>query len=69
LDLYIDIQNVLGFKTQGAPSYTFKRNADNSDFLTTDGNPIKLDGSNGVPVVLDNFSKTVVPTIGIIFEF
>ena len=69
LDLYIDIQNVLGFKSQGAPSYTFKRNADNSDFLTTDGNPIKLDGSNGVPVVLDNYSKTVVPTIGIIFEF
>jgi hypothetical protein len=69
LDLYIDIQNVLGFKSQGAPSYTFKRNADNSNFLTTDGNPIKLDGSNGVPVVLDNYSKTVVPTIGIIFEF
>jgi hypothetical protein len=69
LDLYIDIQNVLGFKSQGAPSYTFKRNADNTDFLTTDGNPIKLDGSNGVPVVLDNYSKTVVPTIGIIFEF
>jgi hypothetical protein len=69
LDLYIDIQNVLGLKSQGVPDYTFKRNADNTDFLTTDGNPIKLDGSNGVPVVLDNYSKTVVPTIGIIFEF
>lgn len=69
LDLYVDIQNVLGLKSQGVPDYTFKRNADNTDFLTTDGNPIKQDGSNGVPVVLDNFSKTVVPTIGIIFEF
>lgn len=69
LDLYIDIQNVLALKTQGVPQYTFKRNADNTDFETTDGNPIKADGSNGVPVILDNFSKTVVPTIGVIFEF
>lgn len=69
LDLYIDIQNVLALQTQGVPQYTFKRNADNTDFETTDGNPIKPDGSNGVPVILDNFSKTVVPTIGLIFEF
>lgn len=69
LDLYIDIQNVLALETQGVPQYTFKRNADNTDFETTDGNPIKPDGSNGVPVILDNFSKTVVPTIGLIFEF
>lgn len=69
LNLYIDIQNLLALKSQGVPQYTFKRNADNTDFETTDGNPIKSDGSNGVPVVLDNFSKTVVPTLGVIFEF
>jgi outer membrane cobalamin receptor len=69
IDLYIDIQNILALESQGAPQYTFKRNADNTDFETTDGNPIKADGSNGVPVILNDLSKTVVPTIGIIFEF
>lgn len=69
IDIYIDIQNILALESQGVPQYTFQRNADNTDFETTDGNPIKADGSNGVPVILNDLSKTVVPTIGIIFEF
>jgi hypothetical protein len=69
IDVYIDIQNILALESQGVPQYTFQRNAENTDFETTDGNPIKADGSNGVPVILNDLSKTVVPTIGIIFEF
>ena len=53
----------------GAPYYTFKRTADNSGFETTDGKPLKTDGSNGIPIILKNESKTVTPSIGFTFEF
>ena len=69
MDIYIDIQNVLLFKKQGLPSYTFKRKADNSDFETSDGKALNPDGSNGIPVILENYDFTVVPTIGFILEF
>lgn len=69
LDLYIDIQNLLLFEQESAPNYTFQRNPENTDFETTDGNPILLNGSNGIPVILENKDVSVVPTIGFIFEF
>src|SRR5690349_7476112 len=52
LDLYLDVQNILGFKNQGYPDYTFQRTADNSMFETTDGQAIHPDGSNAIPVIL-----------------
>ncbi len=69
LSLYIDLQNVFVFKTEGSPRYTFKRNADNSGFETTDGNALKTDGSNAIPVILPNDNTSLLPTIGFIFEF
>lgn len=69
LDAFIDIQNVLGFENESMPNYTFKRKADNSGFETTDGLAIKQDGSNAIPVILDNKDVTVVPTIGVMIEF
>jgi hypothetical protein len=69
LDLYLDLQNILVFKTEGQPYYTFKRKADNSGFETTDGNPVKADGSNAIPVILRNDNTSLLPTIGFIFEF
>lgn len=69
LDLFIDIQNVLLTKQESAPYYTFKRNADNTGFESTDGKPVKSDGSNGIPVILENNDLSVTPTIGFIFEF
>jgi hypothetical protein len=57
------------FKTEGIPNFTFKRNADNSGFATSDGNPIKPDGSNAIPVILQNDNTSILPTIGFIFEF
>jgi outer membrane receptor for ferrienterochelin and colicin len=68
-DLYLDVTNVLGFKNPAFPNYTFKRKADNSDFETTDGQPVKTDGSNAIPYILPNNSGTTLPTIGFIFEF
>lgn len=69
LDLYMDVQNAARFTSEGIPNYTFKRNADNTGFATTDGNAIKADGSNAIPVLLNNDNTTFVPTIGFIFEF
>ncbi len=69
LDIFIDVQNILLFKQQGTPQYTFKRNTDNTGFETTDGNAIKTDGSNAIPVILDNTTVLPTPSIGLIFEF
>jgi outer membrane receptor for ferrienterochelin and colicin len=68
-DFYLDLQNVLLNKQQSPPSYTFKRNEDNSGFETTDGLPLDVNGSNAIPVLIENVSATVTPTIGVIFEF
>jgi hypothetical protein len=57
------------FYQESPPSYTFKRNADNTDFETTDGAPVKPDGSNAIPMILENNSLSLTPTIGVIFEF
>ncbi|NBQ48498.1 MAG: TonB-dependent receptor, partial [Sphingobacteriia bacterium] len=69
LDLFIDFQNVLLTEQEGTPYYTFKRTEDNSGYATTDGQPLKADGSSGIPIILSNFSKNVTPSIGVIFEF
>lgn len=69
IDLFLDIQNFYGAKAAGIPQYTFKRNDANTAFVTTDGQPIRQDGSNGIPVLLRNNDGTVLPTIGFIVEF
>ena len=69
LDVFIDIQNFYGAKSAGTPQYTFKRNNDNTAFVTTDGNPINVNGSNAIPFILDNVDGNVLPTIGFIVEF
>ena len=69
LDLYIDVTNWYLAKSPAAPIYTFKRNADNTAFLTTDGQAIQQNGSNAIPYYLINDDATVTPTIGFIIEF
>jgi hypothetical protein len=68
-DLFIDISNVLASNNPAFPQYTFVRNADNTGFATTDGQPLQPDGSNAKPLILNNRSNTVLPTIGFIVEF
>ncbi len=68
-DFYIDIQNILGFSQETPSFYTFERNEDNTGFATTDGQPLAVDGSNAIPVLIPNDQATVTPTIGVIFEF
>ena len=69
LDLYLDITNWYAAKAPGALQYTFKRTDDNTAFITTDGQPIKQNGSNAIPVLLLNNDAQVTPTIGFIVEF
>lgn len=69
LDVFIDITNVYASKAAGIPQYTFKRTADNTAFMTTDSAPLKADGSNAIPTLLENRDGQILPTIGLIVEF
>jgi hypothetical protein len=68
LDIYLDFQNAGLSKNVSQDYYTFKRNADNT-YATTDGKTVKDDGSNAIPVLIPNISQTVIPALGIVFEF
>ena len=68
-DFYIDVQNALLTKPVAPPTYTFERLADNSGYRTTDGQPLRPDGGNAIPILLPNGNALVVPTIGFIVEF
>jgi outer membrane cobalamin receptor len=69
LDLYLDVVNAFVLPSPAFPQYTFERTPDNTGFATTDGQPIRIDGSNAKPLILQNNDPTVLPTIGFIVEF
>jgi hypothetical protein len=69
LNLYVDIQNILKKENDNFPKYTFKRSEDNTTFLTTDGQPLQANGSNGIPFILNTKSGNLIPSFGFIFEF
>lgn len=68
-DFYIDVQNALLTKPVAPPTYAFERLADNSGYRTTDGQALRPDGSNAVPILLPAGDALVVPTVGFIVEF
>ncbi|MEN9547495.1 MAG: hypothetical protein RIR12_86 [Bacteroidota bacterium] len=69
IDLFLDVSNWYVAKNPAIPEYTFKRNASNTAFETTDGLNIKPDGSNAIPTRVKNDDPFVTPTIGVIIEF
>jgi len=69
LDLYLDLVNAAAFSNPAPDSYTFKRTADGKNYVTTDGKAIRPDGSNAIPLLLDNSSTLTTPTLGFIVEF
>ncbi len=69
IDLFLDVTNWYVAKNPAIPEYTFKRNAANTAFETTDGLSIKADGSNAIPTRVKNDDPFVTPTIGVIIEF
>ncbi len=69
INVYLDLQNILMQNDQNTPRFTFERNEDNSGFKTTDGEPLKTDGSNGIPIILNTTSSNLLPSVGLSFEF
>jgi outer membrane receptor for ferrienterochelin and colicin len=69
LDVFLDVSNWYVAKSPAFPQYTFKRTKDNSAFATNNGRPIAFDGSNAIPLILQNNDPSVTPTIGFILEF
>ncbi len=69
LKVFVDFQNILFYKTPYLPKFTFERLEDNSGFKTTDNQSVKSDGSNAIPLILEQRTATIVPSIGFIFEF
>jgi TonB dependent receptor/CarboxypepD_reg-like domain/TonB-dependent Receptor Plug Domain len=69
IDLFLDFSNVLNTKTDVYPTFTLKRNATNTGFETTDGKPLALDSSNGKPIIINEPTGNLLPSIGFIFEF
>lgn len=67
-DLYLDVQNAFMSKTPSVPAYTFDRNEDGT-YRTDDGGPVLPDGSNAVPLLLEDEDPFFVPTLGFIMEF
>jgi outer membrane receptor for ferrienterochelin and colicin len=69
LDLFIDVTNWYVARNPEIPEYTFRRNEDNTAFLTSDGQALKPDGSNAIPTRVKNDDPFFTPTIGFIVEF
>ncbi len=69
LNLFLDVSNWYVARNPAVPEYTFTRNATNTAFATTDGNPIQPNGSNAIPTRVRNDDPQVTPTIGFIIEF
>lgn len=69
LDVFVDIQNLLNAVNPAPPNYTFQRTADGTSFVTTDGQALRSDGSNAIPVLLENTEGSLLPSIGIVVEF
>ena len=69
IDLFLDVTNWYLSQSPEPDSYTFQRNADNTGFATTDGQPVKVNGSNAIPVRLVNNDASFTPSIGFIIEF
>lgn len=69
LDVFFDVQNAFVQRNPAYPQFTLRRNANNSDFVTSDGQTLRADGKNGQPIILANDEPSVVPTLGFIFEF
>jgi len=69
IDVFLDVTNWYVARNPVIPEYTWQRTADNRTFKTTDGLPIKADGSNALPTNMKNDDPSVIPTIGVIVLF
>ncbi|HEU4470860.1 MAG TPA: TonB-dependent receptor [Flavisolibacter sp.] len=69
LDIYLDVSNWWGARSVAYPNYALQRDLATGAYLTTNGQPIAPDASNGIPIILNNDDPVILPTIGFIIEF
>ena len=69
VNLFLDVTNWYVAKNPVIPEYTWQRTTDNKGFKTTNGLPIRADGSNAIPTNVKNDDPQVIPTLGVIVEF
>ncbi|GAA4457053.1 TonB-dependent receptor [Nibrella saemangeumensis] len=69
IDVFLDVQNAFVLPTPGYPEFVLARLPENAGFVTTDDQPLRPDGSNGVPTIISNNDPFVTPTLGFIVEF
>ena len=69
IDLFFDFQNALLTNNPAFSQYTFERLADNSGFKTSDGQALRGDGSNAIPLILANDDANFTPALGFVVEF
>lgn len=63
MNFYVDIQNIYNFKTDSPPILDVVRDS-NNNILTDPNDPAKYQA-----VLLENYSGSILPTIGIVIEF
>jgi hypothetical protein len=63
LDVYLDIQNILGATVQGQPNIDVQRDADGIPIIDPN------DNTKYLVKELENSTGSVLPTFGLIFEF
>jgi hypothetical protein len=68
-DLFLDVSNWWGAKSVSYPKFTLERDLSTGAFITTDGQPVRPDAGNGIPLILKDDDPVVLPTIGFIIEF
>lgn len=69
LDVFVDVTNAYGSVSPQYPQYTFQRTPDNTAFASTDGQPVRADGSNAIPYIIRESEAVIIPTIGFIVAF
>lgn len=69
LDIFIDVSNWLGSKSVSFPKYSFERDLNSGAFITVDNEPLNPDGRNGMPIIINDDTPVVLPTLGFIVEF
>jgi hypothetical protein len=68
-DLFLDVSNWWGAPSVSYPKFTLERDLVTGAFVTTDGQPIRPDAGNGIPLLLKDDDPVILPTIGFIIEF
>ena len=69
LDVFVDVTNFYRSNQPAPDYYSFRRNDANTEFITSDGQPLKVDGSNAIPIRIKNDDAIVTPTFGFIVEW